>query len=270
MKKTHLLLAFCLMVTSLVSAQNISINDIQPKLTSMSNISAFYEINDITFYEGIVNEPAKALEYEGAHKTAANMGVYLADMIYGINAKSLEANESFSAVLQLADKVGVEKQFTQLIIDRLNSETITASEVAATIDEVLKASEEQLSKDQKTEYYNFLLYGNYIEKLYLISRVLDKSKESDLPESAQANLNRSLLLLMARQGKPLEELSRLMINYSSEIVAHRDIKNLLASYKALAANAPEIVKLSPAEIYEHKNITELQKQIGEIRSRVVE
>lgn len=270
MKKLHLLFAACIMMSSIMNAQDIGIETIQPKLTSMANISAFYEINDIGFYKGIINEPAKALEYEGANKSAANMGVYLADMIYGINAKSLTANESFGAVLQLAEKVGLADQFTQLIIDRINSKTSSAEEVAATLDEILQSAQEKYTKEQKTEYYNFLLYGNYIEKLHLISSVLDQAQYSNLPASAKANLNRSLLQLMAKQGEPLKELSKLMVDYSSNIVAHRDIQALLKSYDLLKKNAPEIVKLDPAEIFKAKEIKDIQKGIKKIRTRIVD
>lgn len=269
MKKLFLLFILLSTCSGLI-AQNIDFESVQPKLTSMANISAFYEINDITYHKGIINDPPKALEYKGDKKVAANMGVYMADMIYGIGSKSLDANDSFGAVMELARKLGMEDAFTQVIIDRLNSEDIGASEAGKYLDEVLKVSEEKFTEDQQAEIYNFMLYGNYIEKLHLISSQLQKSKESDLPESAVANLNRSLLLLMARQGPPLKKLSKLMVDYSSNIVAHRDIQKLLGAYEELAKNRDKIVKMAPADMYEAKEIKAIQKQIAEIRERVVE
>lgn len=236
---------------------------------SMSNISAFYEINDITFYKDIINPIEKVAGYEGEHKIAANMGVYLADMIYGIGAKNLAANESFEAVMQLSEKLGVEEQFTDLIIGRLNAENIDANEVSKNLDDALKSSGNKLSQTDRKEIYNYLLYGNYIEKLHLISSVLGRAKNSDLPASAKANLNRTLLILMAKQGNPLDELSRLMANQSSELVAHRDIQTLLALYKKLAVQKDAILKLEPAQIYNHETIKSIETQIDIVRARIV-
>lgn len=269
MRKLFLLFLACAVSLSVLKAQNINIENIQPQLTSMANISAFYEINDITFHKGIVHDPVKAADYEGDKKVAANLGVYMADMIYGIGSKSLEANESLGAVLELAKKLEMESAFTQVLIDRLNSENVSATEAGKYIDEVFKKGEEKFSKEKRTDLYNFMLYGNYVEKLHLISSQLKQSKNADLPESAIANLNRSLLLLMARQGAPLKDLSRLMVDYSSNIVAHRDIQMLLKAYENLAKNKDRIVQLSPAEMYEAKEIVAIQKQIAEIRERVV-
>lgn len=270
MKKLHLLFIIGILISNLVGAQNIDIQSVQPNLKSMDAISAFYEVNDIAYYSDIVNTPQKALEYEDDKKVAANMGVYLADMIYGIGAKSLKANESFGAVMELSRKLGLEEQFTQLIIDRINSKEITATQASLLMNDVLKGSDKEFSESQRTEIFNFILYGNYIEKLYQISSVLRKAEMSDLPESAKANLNRTLLVLMAKQGKPLSDLSKLMVDYSSTLVAHRDIRSLLKSYESLAANALEIVKLPPAEIYNHKTIKDIHKQVGTIRTRIVE
>lgn len=269
MKKINVFLLLSFMITNVLVAQDIGYEDIQPQLNSMANISAFYEVNDIVYYKGVINDPVKALKYEGDKKVAANLGVYMADMIYGIGAKSFDGNESFGAVMELSRKLGMEDQFTQLVITRLNAKDLKATEAANILDEVISGSEKKLNSEEKSEIYDFMLYGNYIEKLYLISSVLEKSKGSDLPASAQANLNRSLLLLMARQGEPLEELSKLMIDHSSNIVAHRDIQKLLEYYAALKEQAPEIVKLEPAEIYNAKEIKNIQKQIGEIRERIV-
>lgn len=270
MKKLKLLFILGVFLSNVALAQNIELEDVQPQLTSTSAIMAFYEMNDIAYYKDIVNTPKKALIYVGDKKVAANMGVYLADMNYGIGAKALKANESFSAVMELSKKLGLEKQFTQVILDRLNNENISATEASELLDRILKDSKNKFSEAKQTEIYNFLLFGNYIEKLYLVSSVLSKSLDSDLPEAVKSNLNRSLLILMAKQGKPLEELSKLMVDYSSELVAHRDIQGLLKLYKQLAANKDKIVNLAPADIYKNKNITDIQKNIETIRARIVE
>lgn len=59
-----------------------------------------------------------------------------------------------------------------------------------------------------------------------------------------------------------------MVGYSSKIVAHKDHQKLLAAYEKLASNSDEIVKIKPEEIYETKDIVDIQSQISKIRARI--
>lgn len=244
--------------------------DIMPELTHISKINAFFKVNDVAFYSDIPNDPIKAINYKRDHKIAANMGVYLGDMIYVFGTKGYKVgSESYGAAMELAKKMGIEEQFPDVIIDRYRAEKISADDVVKSLDDALDKSEKKLSATDKKEFYDFMIFGNYIEKLYIVSTLIQKSKESDLPEAAVANLNRSLLLLMARQHNPLETLSKLMSGYSSNVVAHRDIRELLESYKKLETNKDEIVKMKPAEMFVAKDIVDIQNKISKIRERIV-
>jgi len=274
-QKNHLLLIVCLLFAISVGAQDkvadSNMQDVMPELTNISKINAFFQMNDITYYSDIPNDPLKALDYEGGHKVAANMGVYLGDMVYVFGTKGYKVgSESYGAVMQLAQKTGIEDQFPDMVIERYTAEKLTADEVVKSLDAALDNSKKKLSADDKKEFYDFMIFGNYIEKLYIISTLLEKAKESDLPEEAKANLNRSLLILMSRQHEPLETLSKQMVSYSSNVVAHRDIQDLLKLYKKIAENRDKVVEMKPADLYKAKNVVAIQKEIKIIRGRIVE
>lgn len=270
MKNLLVILSIGFLASNLVVAQTIDLEKVQPNIMNMDAISAFYEMNDIRFYDDIINTPQKALEYEGDSKIAANLGVYMADMIYGIGTRWLEVNNSVGAVMELSRKLGIEDNFPQAIIDRINDKDVTADQASAAMNDVLKNSKNDFTKTERTEIFNYILYGNYIEKLYQVSSLLKKAESIDLPESAKANLNRNLLVLMAKQGQPLAEVSKLMSNYSSDLIAYKDLETLLDSYEKLAKDVPEIVKLSPEKIYTHSDIVDIHKKIGKIRERIVQ
>lgn len=84
-------------------------------------------------------------------------------------------------------KMGIEALFPSLIIERYKSEQISADDLVKSLDEALDKREKKLSADDKKGFYDFMLFGNYIEKLFIVSSLLEKSKKSNLPESAAAN-----------------------------------------------------------------------------------
>lgn len=250
-------------------AQDIDVEDIQPQLTSVKNITAFFQMNDITYHKDIVNNPENALRYNEENKIAANIGAYLADMVYGLGTKSEHTYKSFGAVVRLADKLDLEDEFTELVIKRINDEDISIEEASEVLDRTLKGSSKNLDDITKKDLYNYIVYGNYIEKLYVVSSLLTKAKESNLPEPVKANMNRNLLLMMAKQSDQLEELSRLMAGNSNQVVAHRDLQDLLEAYLTLAKNKNKILKLSAEDMFSAKEVKNIQKKIAEVRERIV-
>ncbi|MEN8117588.1 MAG: hypothetical protein ABFS16_11455 [Bacteroidota bacterium] len=249
---------------------SIEADEILPQLQNLTSISEFFKLHDVAYYANIPNVPVKALEYKGDHKIAANMGVYLADMVYVMGTEGYKtADENYGAVMQLAEKAGLDDEFPDLVIERYTNQNISVDSVVNMLNTALDNSEKKLSADDKKEFYDFMLFGNYMEKLYTISSLLVKYEDSDLPEAAVADLNRSLLLMMAKQKQPLEELSKLMIGYSSNIVDHKEIRQLIKNYEKLAASKDKILKLKPADIYKAKEITTIESEVKKIRDRIV-
>lgn len=79
------------------------VKEIIPELAHISQITAFFQMNDVAFYSDIPNNTLKAIDYKGDHKIAANRGVYLGDMIYVFGTEGYKVgSESYGAVLELA------------------------------------------------------------------------------------------------------------------------------------------------------------------------
>lgn len=251
------------------SSQNIEYEDIQPQLKSIKAITAFFQVNDIAYYKDIVNDPDNALRYSDENKIAANIGAYLGDMVYGLGTKSENTFKSFGAVVRLADQLDLEDEFTELVVRRINQEEISTEEAAEVLDKTLQGSSKNLDDITKKDLYNYIVYGNYIEKLYIISSLLTKAQTSGLPAAAKANLNRNLLILMAKQGDELENLSNLMAGNSNEVVAHRELQDLLDAYQKLAKNRKKILNMSAEDMFKAKEVKTIQKQIAEVRERIV-
>ncbi len=244
-----------------------------PNLKNMSELSAFFDMLDISYYPDLVNDPVNAHKYlDNEKKTAANLGVYLGDMVYVMGSEGyIEAYKNFGAAMELANELGIGDDFPNLVIDRYEGKVPTDS-VLMLLDEALNKSEKHLSKQDKAVIYDFMLYGNYIEKLHVISGLLVKVNKSNLPEVAVADLKRNLLIFMAKQRKPLEKAYSIMGKYfdnTPEIINEGELKELINLYKVLEANKEAILKLDPIEIYNAKEVKSIAKQIEIVRNRIV-
>ena len=162
--------------------------------------------------------------------------------------------------------------FLKIMLERYENENVSVDSVLIVLDNALSNSKKKLSENQKSEFYAFMLLGNYIEKLYIVSSIVKRPKRANVPEAAVAQLKRNMLLLMGKQGAPLEELLGLLEGYSddaSHVVSLDEIKELINRYKTIAAQRENILKLEPAEIYKAKEILAIHEQIEIIRNRIV-
>ncbi len=244
-----------------------------PNLKNLSELSAFFDMLDITYYPDLVNDPVNAHNYKNDEKkTAANMGVYLGDMVYVMGSEGyIEAYKNFGAAMELAHEVGIEDNFPNLVIDRYEGKAPKDS-VMMMLDDALNKSEKHLSANDKVIFYDFMLYGNYIEKLHIISGLLAKATESDLPDAATADLKRNLLIFMAKQRKPLEKAYEIMSPYfdnSPKIINKKELEDLIDMYKELEVNKDKILKLDPINIYKAKEVKAIEKQIDVLRNRII-
>ena len=246
---------------------------VRSRLTSLSDIKAAFEMADVGYYPEIINEPTKALSYKGDRKIAANMGVYMADMLYAMStAEKPNGYKSYGAIMELSKNIGLTKEFPALIIERYENTNVSVDTIVAMLENAFANSEKELSEKNRSEFYAFMLLGNYIEKLHIISSIVERPKKADVPEAAVAVMKRKLLLLMGKQNEPLEKLISILSAYSENaehVVELDEIKELINRYETVAAQRENLLKLEPAEIYKAKEILAIHEQINKIRNRIV-
>jgi hypothetical protein len=249
------------------------ISEFVPKLKSIATIKGVLQMSDVGYYPEIINEPTNALKYVGDRKIAANIGVYMGDMIYVLTTSGRsEAYANYGAIMELAKDFGMTDEFPRLILERYEKGNVAIDSVLIVLEDALSNSEKKLTENEKSEFYVFMLLGNYIEKLYLVSSIIQRPKRANVPEAAVAQLKRNLLLLMGKQSGPLKKLLELLADYSddaSHVVSLDEIKELINRYETVAAQRENLLKLEPAEIYKAKEIVAIHNQIEIIRNRIV-
>lgn len=241
---------------------------------SISDIKAIFDLADVSYYNDIVNKPTNALNYVGNKKIAANIGVYLGDMLYAMTTSGVrkDAYPSYGAVMELAKHFGLTGEFPNIIIDRYINDSVLPDSVLVLLQNALDNSEKKLSESDKSEFFAFVTLGNYIEKLYIISNLIEKPNDKDIPEEASLMLKRDLLLLMGKQSEPLGKLLTVLSNHSensSNVMDLDEIKELINNYKIVGEKREDLLQLKPSELYQAKEIVAIFKQIEKVRNRIV-
>lgn len=247
--------------------------ELAPKLRSIETIKSVLQMSDVGYYPEIINDPLNALKYEGDRKIAANLGVYMGDMIYVLTTSGRsDAYANYGAIMELAKDFGITDEFPKLILERYDEGNTSVDSVLIVLEDALNNSERKLSENDKSEFYAFMLLGNYIEKLYVVSSIIQRPKRANVPEAAVAQLKRNLLLVMGKQSGPLKELVAILADYSddaSHVVALDEIEELINRYETVGKQRDNLLKLAPAEIYQAKEIQAIHDQIEIVRNRIV-
>lgn len=244
-----------------------------PDLRSISEIRAVFESADVGFYPEIINDPLKAMEYQGNKKIAANLGVYFGDMLYVIaTTDKYQINQQYGAVMELSKNFGLTDELPKLILERFAEGNTSIEETYDALEKALNDSEKNLTTNDKAKFYTYYIFGNYIEKLYIVSSLVKRPKQTDVPAEVEAQLKRGLLNYMAKQSVKLERLLKVLKDVpdvTGEVVVLAEVEALYKSYKDIESKREEILALGETEFYKAKEVVTIQDQIEVIRNRIV-
>ncbi len=247
---------------------------IQTKGNTIADTKAMFEMSDVSYYSDIINKPTNAIDYTGSKRIAANIGVYLADMLYAMSTSGdrKDTYPIYGAVMELAKNVGLTDEFPNLIIDRYIDDNLSPDSALIMLQNALDSSKKKLSDNDKSVFFSYLIFGNYIEKLYIISSLIEKPNNNDLPNEVNLMMKRNLLLLMGDQKEPLDKLLLMLSNHiegSIDESIFNDVKVLSELYKGVKENNDALMQLKPAELYQAKEIVAIFRQIEKLRNIII-
>lgn len=247
---------------------------VQTKGNTIADTKAMFDMSDVSYYSDIINKPTNAINYTGSKRIAANIGVYLADMLYAMSTSGdkKDAYLIYGAVMELAKNVGLTDEFPNLIIDRYVDDKLSSDSALIMLQNALDRSKKKLSNNDKSEFFSYLIFGNYIEKLYIISSLIEKPTTNDLPDEVNLMLKRNLLLLMGNQDEPLDKLLLMLSNHIEDPIDEsifNDVKELSKLYEEVKENNDALRQLKPSELYHAKEVVAVFKQIEKLRNVII-
>ena len=249
-----------------------NVNVVIPELHSISEIKAVFDRAEVDLYPELINESSNASLYYGRQKLAANLGAYLGDLVYVLSTDGeKKSGDTYKAIIELSEKFDVAAEILSVSRERLNNEMSSADEFVAALETILENSSSNLSESEVSEFNSYLIFGNYIEKMYIVSSLCQR-ENSELTQEQDVNARLDLLSLLANQSSRVNELIYILSKYPDEltnVVALDELSQLLSLYTNVEASRDKLLKKNPSDVLKANEITAIFNQVEKIRNRLV-
>ena len=223
---------------------------IDPNLSKVDQVFAILEMVNAEYYDVLTNDPYSAHNYKFSYPiAAANLGIYMADILYHFYGENEETMFlTFAAAQELAKHIGVESRFAQQTIESLEGSMMKRDSLTILFNSLLMDSEKYNSEQEMVFVHTAFLTGTFVEKVYITSNLLKQKmaaldmtqeQEGDIRELFVIYLNQldpSTTILYDAFERQQEQLSGLVILTTFQKL--KELSTQLKSVKSTLAVAP--------------------------------
>ena len=248
---------------------------IDPNLTRVDQVFNILDMVHAEYYDVLTNDPYNAHIYKVSYPiAAANLGIYMTDVIYHFYGKNEDAMFlTFQAAQELASYLGVESEFVTTTISQLEGDRMKRDTVARLFNTLLEDSKKYTSEKEMVFVHTAFLTGSFIEKVYITSNLLkQKMANQDLTNEQDSDI-RELLVIYLNQLDPSTG-----ILYEAFEKQKEQLEGLvvLTTFDRLRVLSQELQKVKPtlsmapiSEIAANKNLQLTFELIANLRNLLV-
>jgi hypothetical protein len=162
---------------SLNTTYTSNLGNIRVSIEQTAELNKTMKEGGISFNGSVLNSPGKASGYSSSKAQALNLGVYSSDLNYAVAYdQGQDAMNYIKAVMQLSQKLGIEKAFNEEMIQKL-SEADTTVDKSILLTRAYRHAQDQLQSNQRAQLATLMVVGGWIESLYITTSLL-KDKET--------------------------------------------------------------------------------------------
>ncbi len=186
----------------------ISIN---PGLRDPSKIMIALDMAGADYMEGLVN-PMENVDFYARDETQAALmlGVYTVDMAYLVTySKTEQAIIKYERARKLASTIGLESSYEQRIFEDYIAAGAHPDSLRKHLTLTAENVDRELTNADKARSVTLYITGEFIEKMYIGTQVI-KRYPTDLPDDVRGQLLRHLMIAIADQEVPLDNLIELL------------------------------------------------------------
>jgi hypothetical protein len=264
------------------SAEKFSMQDyikaaeaIEPNLNRVEQVFNILDMVNAEYYDVLTNNPYSAHNYKFSYPiAAANLGVYMTDIIYNLYGENTEAMYlSFAAAQELAKYIGIDSKFGSWTIENLEGTMMKRDTVTMLFNKLLEDSKKYGNEQELVFIHTAFLTGSFIEKVYITGSILkQKMAVTELTQEQEGDI-RELLVIFLNQLDPSasilydaydrqkEQLEGLVVLTTFQKL--KDLSAQLKSVKATLAVAPI------SEIAANKDLKTTFELIDNLRNVIV-
>jgi hypothetical protein len=177
---------------------------IEPNMNRVDQVFSILDMVNAEYYDVLTNDPYSAHNYKFDYPiAAANLGIYMTDIIYHLYGKADEAMYlSFAAAQELAKYIGIESKFGAWTIENLEGTLMKRDTITMLFNKLLADSEKYNSEKEMVFIHTAFLTGSFIEKVYITGNLLkQKMTVSNLTQEQEGDI-RELLVIYLNQLDP--------------------------------------------------------------------
>ncbi|MEN8157140.1 MAG: hypothetical protein ABFS10_09320 [Bacteroidota bacterium] len=177
---------------------------IEPNMSRVEQVFNILDMVNAEYYDVLTNDPYSAHSYKFTYPiAAANLGIYMTDILYHLYGENNEAMYlSFAAAQELAKHIGVESKFGTWTIENLEGTMMKRDTIAMLFNGLLADSKKYNSDQEMVFIHTAFLTGSFVEKVHVTSNLLkQKMATPELTKEQEGDI-RELLVIYLNQLDP--------------------------------------------------------------------
>lgn len=250
-------------------------NAVLPALPPASEIAAKIQATGADFHYDFVNDLSRKdhyLQLEKRPQAAANLGVYMADMGYLIAYNKMDsAKLYFKACMQLADYIGMDKQFGKAMELRFGEKIKEDARLKENFDLAFKNATNDATGEEFRKQQAAALTGFYIEGLYINIALVKSYPKDILPDDARNVILTPAIRSVLSQKEGISNLLRYFESFKLSgpaVDVYADLVKLNEKYNAM--NMDKLLKENnPGLVLKDKMLDGIETDVTSIRNRIV-
>jgi hypothetical protein len=177
---------------------------IDPNLNKVDQVFKILDLVNAEYNDVLTNDPYSAHSYKFNYSIgAANLGIYMADILYHHYGENDEAMYlSFAAAQELAKYIGVESEFGAFTIESMTGTAMNRDTLSHLFNTLLTDSKNYNNEEDVVFIHTSFLVGSFVEKLFITSNILrEKLANKELTKEQEGDI-RELLVIYLNQLNP--------------------------------------------------------------------
>jgi hypothetical protein len=247
---------------------------ITPDLTSIDQVFDMLDMVEAGYEPLLTNDPYSAHGYKSSYPTAAaNLGVYVTDLVYHRYGASSEAMFlTFAAAQELAKFIGVEAEVASMAIENLEGTLMKRDSITFLFNDLMREMDKYSAEQEMLFVYTAFLAGSFVEKTYISSSLLQqKMRDEEISNEEEGNI-KELLVIYLNQLDPasmLEESFELQQEELANIALPDSFSRLSELAGRLREEKPALLESTVSDIRSNEKLRESFDLIAEMRTGII-
>jgi hypothetical protein len=248
---------------------------IEPDLNTVQQVFNILEMVNAEYYDVLTNDPYSAHSYKTTYPVgAANLGVYMADILYHLYGDAQESMYlTFAAAQELARYIGIESEFGSWTIENLEGTLEKRETITKLFNSLLEDSEKYNSEQEMVFIHTAFLAGSFIEKVFITGNLLKQKMTSGELTKEQESDIRELLVIYLNQLDPSTSVLYDAFEKQQEMLSGIVILSTFERLKALSTQLKEVkssLAVAPiSEIASNPELNATFELLSELRTGLV-